>query len=157
MPLHLRNFTTLTHAESDMVLRWRNTEKVRTFMYNPTLISEEEHASFLSSLRERDDKRYFLLLRNAEPIGVVDMTQIGQDSAMIGLYANPECDEKGIGSLLMQSLISYGFEQLRLKTLYAEVFEYNARAKALYEKCGFYEINRKQVNEKKVICMELRA
>lgn len=157
MPLHLRNFTTLTPTESAMVLRWRNTEKVRSFMYNDTPISAKEHTAFLASLHHREDKRYFLVFRDDEPLGVVDLTHIDEDSAIIGLYASPEQEEHGIGSLLMQCLMSYGFEQLHLKRLYAEVFADNRSAKRLYEKFGFCEKERKSVNEKEVIGMELHA
>lgn len=155
MSLHLCDFTTLDDSQKKMILTWRNHENVKAYMYNENEISEKEHFDFIENLKRREDRRYFLVQYEDLDIGVIDFNDIGETSATLGLYANPHAHQKGVGSLLMQAIIAYAFESLRLKTLNAEVFAENVKAKALYEKFNFCEVKRKIVNEKEVICMEL--
>jgi UDP-4-amino-4,6-dideoxy-N-acetyl-beta-L-altrosamine N-acetyltransferase len=138
-----------------MILAWRNHENVKAYMYNTNDISEAEHLVFIESLKTRTDRRYFLVQHEGVDIGIIDFNDISATSATLGLYANPKLDQKGIGSLLMQSIVEYAFKRLKVQILKAEVFEDNTKAKALYEKFGFCEKGRKMVNEKEVICMEL--
>lgn len=155
MRLYLCNFTTLSKVQKQMILAWRNHEAVRAYMYNENAISEAEHFSFIESLKTREDRRYFLVQDEGIDIGVIDFNDISNASAVMGLYANPTLHQKGVGSLLMDAIVTYAFETLKVRILKAEVFEENTKAKALYEKFGFCEKGRKIVNEKKVICMEL--
>ena len=45
--------------------------------------------------------------------------------------------EFGGVSLIDRFLVGLGFGQLRLERLWLEVYDYNARARRSYEKCGF--------------------
>lgn len=155
MRLHLCNFTTLSESQKKMILAWRNHENVKAYMYNTNDISEVEHFSFIEALQTREDRHYFLVQNAGVDIGVIDFNDISKESAVMGLYANPTLHQKGIGSLLMDAIVAYAFETLKVPILKAEVFESNTKAKALYEKFGFSEKERKMVNEKEVICMEL--
>ncbi|WP_060824995.1 UDP-4-amino-4,6-dideoxy-N-acetyl-beta-L-altrosamine N-acetyltransferase [Sulfurospirillum cavolei] len=155
MRLLLCNFTTLSKVQKQMILAWRNHEEVRAYMYNENAISEAEHFSFIESLKTRKDRRYFLVQHEGVDIGVIDFNDISNESAVMGLYANPTLHQKGVGSLLMDAIVAYAFKTLNVHTLKAEVFESNTKAKTLYEKFGFCEKGRKMVNEKEVICMEL--
>ena len=155
MRLYLCNFTTLSEPQKKMILAWRNHENVKAYMYNTNDISEAEHFAFIEALKTREDRRYFLVQHEGVDIGVIDFNDISATSATLGLYANPKLDQKGIGSLLMQSIVEYAFKRLKVNILKAEVFADNEKAKALYEKFGFCEKERKMVNEKEVICMEL--
>lgn len=138
-----------------MILAWRNHENVKAYMYNENVISEAEHFGFIEALKSREDRRYFLVQNEGMDIGVIDFNDISKESAVMGLYANPTLHQKGVGSLLMDAIVAYAFETLKVHTLKAEVFEDNTKAKALYEKFGFCEKGRKMVHEKEVICMEL--
>jgi UDP-4-amino-4,6-dideoxy-N-acetyl-beta-L-altrosamine N-acetyltransferase len=155
MRLRLCNFTTLDEPQKKMILTWRNHDNVKEYMYHTNDISEAEHFGFIKALETREDRRYFLVQNEGIDIGVIDFNDISQSSAIMGLYANPLLHQKGIGSLLMEAIVTYAFETLKVHILKAEVFENNAKAKALYEKFGFCKKGRKIVNEKEVICMEL--
>ena len=138
-----------------MILAWRNHENVKAYMYNTNDISEAEHFGFIEALQTREDRRYFLVQNAGIDIGVIDFNEISKESVVMGLYANPTLNQKGIGSLLMQSIVEYAFKRLKVNILKAEVFTENTKAKALYEKFGFCEKERISINDKEVICMEL--
>jgi len=132
----LINFTELTLDEKKMVLKWRNSESVKKWMYNRTEISLENHLKYINSLHSKNDRVYFLLKNAYEALGVVDLTEIQNNrSAALGIYANP--DLKGYGMLLMSKIIKYAFDELHIKTLYANVYIDNTKAIHLYEKFNF--------------------
>jgi len=109
-------------------------------MYNQHKISMQEHIKFLNSLKNSPLKRYFLLKENNNYLGVINF-HIKKNYAQIGLYKNPHL--KKVGKKLLSTAIEYGFKKLKLKKLVLFVFENNQRAIALYEKCGFKKIQKK--------------
>lgn len=140
----LINFTELNESQTLMVLAWRNDERVTKFMKNKS-VSLEEHLKFIASLKGREDKRYFLVAQAeqngknegeaAEYIGVIDFVDITRDSCEFGLYANPEL--KGQGKTLMQIIVDYAFNELKVKRINSCAYNQNEKAIALYRKFGF--------------------
>ena len=132
----LINFTKLTLDEKKMILEWRNAPSVKKWMYNRDEISLENHLKYIDSLNSRDDRVYFLVKNGNNFIGVVDLTEIKKErSAELGIYVNPEL--KGYGSLLMNKIIEYVFNELHIKVLNANVYEDNIKAIKLYKKFNF--------------------
>lgn len=150
--IRLISFTDLSDAEIIMVLSWRNHPTIRCWMLHPHEISMEEHLQFIESLKNRSDKRYFLVQDDAHYLGVVDLNTITPDSAELGIYANP--DMRGVGTTLMNVLTDYAFQTLRLTKLIANVFSDNEKAKRLYSTFNFTEITRITCNGREMICME---
>jgi UDP-4-amino-4,6-dideoxy-N-acetyl-beta-L-altrosamine N-acetyltransferase len=140
----MKEFTKLTEKEKIMVLNWRNHPEISRFMINKK-IGIKEHFRFIESLKKDKSKKYFLV----NDIGVVYFNDIKNDMAVVGLYKNP--DKNKVGKKLMEKLIDYGFNELRLKRLILYVFEDNTKAINLYKKFNFKKI--KQLNN--LIKMEL--
>lgn len=153
MSMQLLDFTTLDSLQLTLVLSWRNHPDICRWMLKSDEISTEDHFRFVELLKQRSDKRYFLVQNNGENIGVIDFIDITQASAEIGVYANPQL--RGVGDTLMRALIDYAFSTLKVTTLIATVFADNDRAKLLYEKFDFKEKERILYNEREMITMEL--
>ena len=139
-----------------MVLLWRNDPSIKQWMYNNDDISLENHLAFIETLKKSTDRLYFLVKQDSDYIGVIDFTNIdkNKENSEFGLYANIE--SKGMGNILLNSICEYGFNSLKIKKLIAEAFIKNEKAINLYKKFNFKETKRKIVNNKKVICMELK-
>lgn len=153
--LQLINFVELSLDEKKMILEWRNHPDVKKWMYNQEDIKLDDHLSFIESLKQRDNKLYFLVKQNNENIGVIDFTQIiKNESVHMGLYVNPSVFAKG--KILINAIINYSFNILKVKKIISEVFVENKRAHEVYIKFNFQEISRKIENNKEVICMELK-
>lgn len=152
MRVRLLDFTTLDKEQLKMVLAWRNHSDIRRWMLSDDEISFENHLQFVESLSNRADKRYFLVQRDDAYIGVIDLIDITDISAEIGIYANPQM--RGVGEVLMNALIEYAFSTLGVRVLIASVFADNERAKHLYEKFDFTERERVSYNEREMIIME---
>lgn len=148
----LINFIHLSKEEKREVLKWRNDETVRKWMYNKELISLDDHFEYIDSLKSKEDRVYFLVKKNKTEIGVIDLTSVDNEdsSAEVGLYAKP--GKKSAGKVLIKSIIDYGFNHLKLAKLYANVYKENQKALRLYEKFGFIE----QRRDEKLIYMELK-
>ena len=152
--IKLMNFTELTLEQKEMVLIWRNSSEIRKWMYSQEEIELNDHLNFIESLKSRKDKLYFLVKKDKEYIGVIDFTEIIEEESLhIGIYTNPNI--KGNGKILLNKIIDYSFDNLKVKKIYSEVFSQNNKAYELYEKYNFKDISKKTINNKEVICMEL--
>ncbi len=145
------NFIDLTLDEKKMVLEWRNHPDVKRWMLSSKDISLEEHLKFIQNLADADDKYYFLVKNNDDYIGVIDFTSIKHidKTAEIGLYAKPYL--RGVGSILMHSLLCYGFDVLKCKKLYVTAYLENEKAISLYKKYNFTQY----AEDNKFVYMEL--
>ena len=150
----LINFTELSLQEKEMILLWRNDKAVKVWMYDELDIQIEKHLSFIEKLKDSYEKLYFLVKKKDNYLGVIDFTDINNNTAKFGLYSNPKL--KGIGKVLLKTICDYAFSELNIKTLHAEVFSNNIKAIKLYKKFDFLEIKKKVINNKEVTCMELK-
>ncbi|EDO6873703.1 UDP-4-amino-4,6-dideoxy-N-acetyl-beta-L-altrosamine N-acetyltransferase, partial [Campylobacter coli] len=80
-------------------------------------------------------KKYFLVFQDEQIIGVIDFVNITTKSCEFGLYAKPNL--KGVGQILMNEIIKYAFENLKVNTLKAYVFKDNRKALQLYQQNHF--------------------
>ena len=152
--IKLINFIDLNYEEKNMVLEWRNRLDIQKMMYSQSDIPLEKHLEFIDSLRVITDKLYFLVKKDNINIGVIYFTQIkSNESLHMGIYANPNL--KGYGKVLLETIIYFSFEILKVVKIYSEVYFENEKAYLLYKSYGFKEYAEKIVNNKKVICMDL--
>lgn len=149
----LKSFVDLSLEEKKMVLSWRNNPNIKKWMYTNDDITLDNHLKFIDSLKENDLKKYFLVMNNEQYIGVIDFTDISEKSLKMGLYSNP--DLKGMGRILLEIIVEYSFNVLNTDKIIAEVFSNNTQAYALYEAFKFKKVIQKDLNNKRVICMEL--
>ncbi len=152
--VELIHFIELSNDEKKMVLKWRNHSNVKKWMYNTENILLENHLNFIKTLANQKDKIYFLVKSHQKYIGVIDFTNITSIDCEFGLYTNIAF--KGYGKLLLTTIIEYAFNALHLQKLKAEVFVKNERAISLYKKYDFSAITKKIVNNREVLCMELK-
>lgn len=154
----LINFIDLTLEEKKMVLEWRNHPSIKKWMYGSEDISLENHLEFIDSLKHNKNKLYFLVEYENSYIGVIDFYNIDYHNKIteFGLYSNINCQIIGVGRVLEKISIDYIFNVLKLNILKLEVFSKNIKVINLHKKFKFKEIDRKIVNDKEVICMELK-
>jgi len=102
----------------------------------------------------RKDRIYFLVQIENKNIGVVDLTDIENESAELGIYANPYL--KGYGKVLLHKIVDYAFNRVHLKKLYANVYTDNKKAIALYKKFHFQIVQTSQDENGELYNMELK-
>ena len=137
-----------------MILEWRNRLDIQKWMYTQNDISLEDHLDFIDSLKTIKDKLYFLVKKDDIYIGVINFTQIKQNESLhMGVYTNPNL--KGYGKILLETIINFSFEILKVEKIFSEVYFENERAYILYKRYNFIEIGKKSLNNRKIIIMEL--
>jgi UDP-4-amino-4,6-dideoxy-N-acetyl-beta-L-altrosamine N-acetyltransferase len=154
--INLINFTDLKLDEKKMILSWRNHPNVKEWMYDSNDIPIENHLSFIESLKDSKDKQYFIVKQDKEYIGVIDFTEINNPEIFFGLYSNPNAKIAGVGRILEKVCINYAMNILNVDTLKLEVFSDNIQVRNLHKKFNFKETGKKIINNKEVICMELK-
>jgi len=125
--LILKNFTLLDPAEHELVLSWRNTERVRIMMSNMDVISLEDHLAYVARLPQLNDRRYYLAYVGERPVGVVDLTDMTVDGSTCnpGLYTG-EGSPMGTGLLLEVTAFHGLFDRFGYKTAWSLVKMENA-------------------------------
>jgi UDP-4-amino-4,6-dideoxy-N-acetyl-beta-L-altrosamine N-acetyltransferase len=151
--IELLNFIYLDLEQKQMILNWRNHKNISRWMYNKNEIVWEEHLQFIKSLENTSNKLYFLVKCNNECIGVIDFTNLTDTSVFMGVYSNPYLFGKG--NILINEIIRYSSQNLKINSIFAEVYSENLKAYSLYRKFDFKEYGRKIIREKEVICLKL--
>ncbi|MCW0244582.1 UDP-4-amino-4,6-dideoxy-N-acetyl-beta-L-altrosamine N-acetyltransferase, partial [Campylobacter lari] len=99
-----KNFINLTKDEKKEIFHIRNSPDISKFMKTKN-INYKEHLIFLKKLEKTSYKKYFLLVKNNENLGVIYFTNITTNSCKFGLYGI----KKGVGNLLMEEIKNYAF------------------------------------------------
>ena len=100
--IKFKNFTLISKEEKELVLKWRNSDRVRTKMVNQDIIPLESHLRFVDSLKNRSDCKYWLFMIDDIPVGVYDLVDIRPDGSggVSGSYIGDE-EYLGYGLLLI--------------------------------------------------------
>lgn len=134
----LINFSNISDKESNLVLDWRNDKDVRKWMYNQSIITLDEHKSFIKKLNN-DNKNLYYIVKDLcnNYVGVIYLNKINltHKNAYLGIYKSPNSNLSG--KLLMESILNLAFKILKLHTLKLEVREDNITAIKFYESFDF--------------------
>ena len=124
----------------EMVLAWRNNPNVRNNMYSQQEITLADHRRWWAKTKNSLHDRYFIYEAKGGPSGLLAFNEIDQshEVAFWGFYTSPEAP-KGTGTGLGLAALDYGFGELGLHKLCAEVLAYNAASLAFHRKLGFVE------------------
>ena len=134
-------FRPLLDLDEKLILGWRNSEAVASFMYSDHLITDEEHSFWFNSARY-DNARYMhrLICAGGEPIGLVSITSINHEmrSCEWAFYiANENARGFGVGLITEWWAIEQAFEKLGLNRMMCEVLVTNEKVIRMHESFGF--------------------
>jgi len=143
--LKLVNILDVNDELKEKVRQWRNKEEIRKFMTNQDIISKEEHLTWLKSLKSRTDYKAWVVFFIGIPIGLVNLSKIDdhKQSATLGIYIGEnEYKGKGLGKCMRFQLMKVFFEEMRFKTLYANVLSHNIVNLKFIKKFKYQELKR---------------
>ena len=125
-------------SDRGMVLAWRNQPAVRKNMYTQQIIPLEAHQNWWARTKDLSSSQYLIFEVGDQPLGAVNFTEISPDdeTAFWGFYTAPDAP-KGTGTGLGLAALDYGFSELGLRKLCAEVLAYNAASLGFHRKLGF--------------------
>jgi UDP-4-amino-4,6-dideoxy-N-acetyl-beta-L-altrosamine N-acetyltransferase len=119
-------------SDLDRILLWRNCFANRSVMFNPEIITKEQHFSWWIKVKDDDSKRILIFEFNGIASGVVIFFDIDPSEKIghWGFYMDVELlasNKKSISAwiALEQESIRYAREVLNLKVLVCETLERN--------------------------------
>lgn len=143
----------MTNEESYLIWEARNNGEIRKYMTNPQPFSFNQHATFVASLKSRDDALYYAVLKEGTVIGSICLNPYDADlkEGEMGKFLFPEYGGKGLGYSFVKEFLDYMFSNGHLKTCFARTFVDNLRNQHVNNKLGFVETKR----DERYVYMEL--
>jgi RimJ/RimL family protein N-acetyltransferase len=134
-------------SDLDAAMKWINDEEVTDLLggdmlvYPVSSIAEEKFIEAFGAAAD-DKHKTFVIETLAEPrnIGAISFNSINWRNRVAGLgimIGDKSLWGKGYGTDAMRVMMRLGFDKMNLHRLWLHVFDYNRRAIASYDKCGF--------------------
>lgn len=134
----------ITDADTNNIVRWRNSDHVRRNFIYQTLFTPESHREWLRDKVGTGLVEQFIIHEKDKDmdVGSVYLRDIDQTHrrAEFGIFIGEEQEMgHGIGSESIRLILQYGFEELKLHKIFLRVLADNEIAKRSYEKAGFMQ------------------
>ena len=132
----------ISDADTDHIIKWRNSSQVRDFFIFQGVLTPEIHRNWLRTKVETGDVVQFIIVEKAtgRDVGTVylrDIDRINQN-AEFGIYIGElSARGKGLGKDAARLICRYGLEELALNHIYLRVLAGNSAAIHCYESVGF--------------------
>ena len=124
-----------------MVNDWERVGKLIGSRRDP--ISEEKERRWVQKKLAENAPVFSMLEKETGAfIGTIELMDIQDGSAELGVAITASMQERGYGSEAIPAMVGYGMDRLGLRRVFLKVFPDNARAIHVYEKCGFREYDR---------------
>lgn len=114
------------------------------------IMTLENEKAYLEKHISAEASMAIVTLDGDKLIGTIGLENIDHVNrrATLGIFiGDTEEREKGYGTEAIRLILDYGFNYLNLNNINLDVMEFNKRAIACYEKCGFKEIGRRRQSE----------
>lgn len=133
--------------DTEIFTKWLNDPNITNYLsVHNGLVSLKGENEYIEEFSKREFHLSIIKKENDILIGNIALEQLDykNGSAELGIFIGDEENlGKGYGSEAIKLLTNYGFQELRLHTIYLTVLDNNPRAKKAYEKCGFVECGRR--------------
>lgn len=117
--------TPFSRENTDIILRWRNSEKIRKNMLNSEIISNSQHQKFLGTLEEDSSKLYYLVNLKSQPVAALYLISLGNQEVTWGCYIGADKMIPGLFPALFVLAGQLAFRYPATKILRSEVADNN--------------------------------
>lgn len=136
-------FRKIERDDLELLLKWRNSERIHKVMLTDHIITMEEHKNWFENISKYNPLRNFIFTYKNRPIGYFGYTQYDDKKltcspgSYIGEISKSIPADAGL--ILAYYIHQYGFATLKMKILVSDVLENNKRVLHLNKLLG-YEI-----------------
>ena len=138
----------LTLADTDNIVRWRNSESVYKNLCTQKPITPQTHTAYYEKYVQTGKCRQFIISVTEEgdeyDIGTVFLKNVDLDKkqAECGIFIGENrARGKGYGQVACKLILCHAFDELQLEKVYAIVFCDNISSLRILEKIGFRKEN----------------
>lgn len=141
----------ITSDDTESIVRWRNSDAVRSHFIDQRLFTKESHEGWLKNYVETGKVVQLIIcipkeagapLEDYVPVGSVYVRDIDttHNKGEYGIFIGEDWARgKGVGSRCAKLMVRYCFETLHLHRLFLRVYADNLQAIKSYEKAGFVQ------------------
>ena len=132
----------LEERDLQMVLQWRNSERVHSKMLTDHKIVWEEHFAWFQRIKDNPIKRNLIFEFLGRPIGYIGYTEYDEEKGCCspGAYLGETEVPIDAGITLFYMAVEYAFAELNMKYLETSVFRSNKIAMKIDKFLGYKEI-----------------
>lgn len=134
-----RNYINCSEQETRTILYYRNLKDISKWMRNSSIISINQHNSFLEELKKDENRIYFAVFKANEYVASIYLTKIKGGFWERGIYVIPSFQKNGLATQIEIDFISK-IKSLGIDTLIAEVQKNNLPSLRFHEKLGYKPI-----------------
>lgn len=132
----------MTYDDTDLIIRWRNSDAVRKNFIYQELFTRESHESWIKNMVETGRVVQMIICDIAadKPLGSVYIRDIDRrhSKAEYGIFiGEADARGRGVGTAAAKLMLRYCFGEEGLHRIYLRVFSENRQAVRSYEKAGF--------------------
>jgi RimJ/RimL family protein N-acetyltransferase len=148
------NYSRILFASTDQVLTTQDEYS----------ITVENEKIWINNFNQNQDSLVLVAELNQEITGLLffmpNTKKKNSHTGEFGVSVHPNMQRQGIGKLLIESLLAWAKESVRIEKVYLNVFATNTHAVKLYERLGFREEGRhikavKQLNGEYVDVLQM--
>lgn len=134
----------LAEGDLDLLLTWRNSDRVRSWMYSEHIITPEEHRSWFERSLQGEFPATLIFEYRGVPCGVKSFSQIDRcnNRCYWGFYLGETDLPRGCGSAMGFLALEYIFERQQFRKLCAEAFAFNEGSVRYHTRLGFAQEGR---------------
>ena len=135
------NLRSVSRNDLALIRDLRNYAEVRSNSFQYFLLNMTDQKKWFDRISRQGADRIMFVITNKKmlPVGVCGLINLDFEnkSGEIAIMLDEKNRKKNFGSESLRLLVKYGFEQLRLHRIVAEVFEFNDASIRLFEKMHF--------------------
>ena len=135
------NLSNFEKSDLELILRWRNSDHIRKFMYQDHIISVEEHQAWYKKVENDDTKIYLIFQHKNQPAGLVNFTEIDRvnSNCKWGFYLGASNIPRGSGTVMGYYAMNYIFGQMGMRKVSGEILDFNEPSRKFFSRLGFVE------------------
>ena len=129
----------ITYADTDMIVRWRNSEAVRCNFFYREEFSAETHLRWMETKVKSGEVVQYIIEVDGRPVGSTYFRDIdrGRASAEYGVFIGEDVRGRGIGTEALKLTLDKAVGELGLRHIIARAIEGNDASINCFLHAGF--------------------
>lgn len=132
---------TIEESDLELLLKWRNSDRIRNVMLTSHIIEWEEHYAWFNRIKDREVATNFVFCYKNKPLGYIGYSDIDEieKSCSYGVYiGDVDFEVPGEAPFILYFFaIEYAFTVLKREKIFSDVLKENKRALAFNMFLGY--------------------
>lgn len=139
----------IREEDLERIMSWRMDPDITRYMNTDPKLTPEEQRKWYEAVKNNADVRYWMILVDGTPAGVINLTGLKDPEGNLGwAYYVGEKKLRSIKTALSleMSMYDYAFDALKKKAVYGDIFTLNQGVIQLHKLCGCEIVEEKKAH-----------